>query len=142
MGWRRTADLPPVTETLYIPYMASLANASGARTTQFLLTLDRSEKERWRAAADQAGISIAEYVRRAVQRAEEFPSDAEVSEATRLARDVQAAVGRMETRLDGALAKVAELLDDEREARRREEIFGELQRSGAQLDLAALARAR
>lgn len=116
--------------------VAELAHPKGS--TQFIITLDRAEKERWRAAAEDAGTSIAEYVRRAVQQAAEAPTPAEIAEARALAAEVNAAAARMEARLDHTLARIAELVDPEREAARRAEILRDLDLSGAHLDLAAL----
>jgi len=112
-----------------------------AGSTQFIITLDRTEKARWRAAAEDAGVSIAEYVRRAVQQSAEAPTAAEIAEARALAAEVNAAAGRMEAMLDRTLAQIAEMVDADAEAERRTQILRELDARGERLDLGLLARA-
>jgi hypothetical protein len=121
--------------------MANSAVSGGVArsSTPFLITLDPDEKRRWKSAADAAGISMAEYVRRAVQAAADAPTAEEIAAARRLASEINASVERMEVMLDRTLARIASVLDPEVEAARRDRILAELDQSGIRLDLEALA---
>lgn len=124
--------------------MASVADIgeSRARTgsTQFIVTLDRAEKLRWKTAADGAGLTMAEYVRRAVQQSVEAPTASEIAEAKVLAAAVDASVDRMAAMLDRTLARIDAVVDPTREAARREEILADIQQRGLVLDLDWLGR--
>lgn len=121
--------------------MASVARLAEAPqgSTQFMITVGRAEKQRWKEAADAAGLSIAEYVRRAVQQTAEAPTREEIAEARALALTVDTAAARMEAMLDRTIARIEAVIDPTREATRRAEILAELDRSGLYLDLDALA---
>lgn len=122
--------------------MASVAAppAIGAPpSTQFIITLDPAEKRRWKSAAAAAGISMAEYVRRAVQAAEVAPTAEEIAAAHRLAGDINASVDRIELMLDRTLQRIQEIVDPDADTARRHRILSELQGSGVVLDLGALA---
>lgn len=123
--------------------MAAVATliAPAHGSTQFIITVDRAEKARWKSAADKSGLSMAEYVRRAVQQAAEAPTPAEIEEARALAAQVNAAADRMEAMLDRTLARIDTVIDPALEARRRETILAELEAGGQRLDLSALAAA-
>jgi hypothetical protein len=123
--------------------MASAAiseQSRGRQSSQFIITLDPSEKARWKSAADAAGVSMAEYVRRAVQTSEFAPSADEIAAARRLAGEINASVDRMEAMLDRTLERINDVIDPVKEADRRTQILAELEASGAYLDLDALAR--
>ncbi len=117
--------------------MASAA-ASGPARSGFLINVDRDEKSRWKRAADAAGLTMAEYVRRAVRQADEAPTAAEIAAVRQLTTQVNAAAERIGATLDRTLARVDALLDPAREAARRDEIMARLAADGTTLDLAAL----
>lgn len=116
-----------------------LHDTRGLGSTQFIVTLGRAEKARWKAAADAAGLSMAEYVRRAVGQANDAPSAAEIAEARALTLEVDASVARIESMLDRTAARIDALVDPAVEEARRAEILADLDARGVQLDLAALA---
>ena len=121
--------------------VAALASAAIERgSTQFLVTVDPAEKRRWKAAADGAGISMAEYVRRAVAQAADAPSAAEIAEARALAANVRAATARIEAMLDRTISRIEATLDPAAEDAHRTEILAGLAARGEYLDLALLAR--
>ena len=110
-------------------------------STQFIITVDRTEKQRWKLAADGAGLSMAEYVRRAVQQASEAPTAGEIAEARALAAELHTVADRIEKTLDGTLARIEATLDPAAEAARRTQIMADLAARGLYLDLDALAGA-
>lgn len=124
--------------------MASVAQVglTGQGSTQFLVTLDRTEKQRWKLAAERAGLSMAEYVRRAVQQSEDAPTAAEIAEARRLAADIDAAATRIEAMLDRTQQRLDAALDPAAEVARRDAIVADLEQRGLYLDLDAMALAR
>jgi len=120
--------------------MASAAATTG-RTSGFLITVDRDEKSRWKRAADAAGLTMAEYVRRAVRQADEAPTADEIAAVRTLTAQVRAAAERIGTTLDRTLARVDALLDPAHETARRDTILARLAGDGTTLDLAALSAA-
>jgi len=120
--------------------MASAAATTG-RTSGFLITVDRDEKSRWKRAADAAGLTMAEYVRRAVRQADEAPTADEIAAVRTLTAQVRAAAERIGTTLDRTLARVDALLDPAHETARRDTILARLAADGTTLDLAALSAA-
>ena len=121
--------------------MASAAAVSTATGSSFLLSVDRAEKARWKGAADAAGLSMSEYVRRAVRQADEAPTPQEIAAVRELAEQVSAAADRIADKLDGTLARIATLLDPAEELKRRDAVLARLEADGVTLDLDALARA-
>ena len=122
--------------------MASAAPQVAEAGTSFLLNVDRAEKARWKRAADADGITMAEYVRRAVRENADAPTPAEIAAARAIAAQVSAAADRIAAKLDHTLARIDALLDPAREAARRSEILGQLEADGLYLDLDMLARTR
>ena len=120
--------------------MASTAATSPARTSGFLINIDIAEKARWKRAAAAAGITMAEYVRRAVRQADDAPTSEEIAAVRRLALEVDAAAERIAASLDRTLARVDELLDPAREQARRDAVLAKLNAEGVHLDLTALAQ--
>ena len=124
--------------------MVSVADVSelpSRGSTQFIVTLGRAEKQRWKAAAEGAGLSMAEYVRRAVLYAADAPTSAEIAEAKALAGEIDASVDRMEIMLDRTLGRLEEAVDPVREQHRREAILADLEQRGVRLDLDRLVGA-
>ena len=121
--------------------MASAAATIPARTSGFLINIDTVEKARWKRAAEAAGITMAEYIRRAVRQADDAPTPAEIAAVRQLTIEINAAAERIGTSLDRTLARVEDLLDPAREQARRDAILAELEAEGVRLDLDALARA-
>jgi methyl-accepting chemotaxis protein len=122
--------------------MATAAATTGsARTSGFLINVDRDEMSRWKQAAAAAGLTMAEYVRRAVRQADEAPTAAEIAAVRELTVQVNAAADRIAATLDRTIARVDELLDPAREQARRDEITADLEAAGTYLDLDALADA-
>ena len=74
--------------------MASAAAADPGRSSGFLIMVDNAEKARWKRAAAAAGVTMAEYVRRAVRQADEAPTPTEIAAAKRLATAVNAAAAK------------------------------------------------
>ena len=109
-------------------------------STQFLMTVDPAEKRRWKAAADTAGVSMAEYVRRAVASAADAPSAAEIADARALAAEVRQATLRIEAMLDRTIGRIEAVLDPTAEDARRAEILAGIETRGERLDLSLLAR--
>ena len=109
-------------------------------STQFLMTVDPAEKRRWKAAADTAGVSMAEYVRRAVASAADAPSAAEIADARALAAKVRQATLRIEAMLDRTIGRIEAVLDPAAEDARRAEILAGIETRGERLDLTLLAR--
>ncbi len=107
----------------------------------FLINVDRDEKSRWKQAAAAAGLTMAEYVRRAVRQADEAPTAEEVAAVRQLVVQVNAAADRIGARLDRTIARVDQLLDPAREQARRDEITARIEAAGTFLDLDALADA-
>ena len=120
--------------------MASTAATSPARTSGFLINIDIAEKARWKRAAAAAGITMAEYVRRAVRQADDAPTSEEIAAVRRLALEVDAAAERIAASLDRTLARVDELLDPAHEQARRDAVLAKLNAEGVHLDLTALAQ--
>lgn len=121
--------------------MASAAAQNASTGSSFLLNVDRTEKARWKGAADAAGLSMSEYVRRAVRQADEAPTPQEIAAVRQLAAQVSAAADRIGDKLDGTLARIAKLLDPGEELKRRDAILARLEAEGVTLDLDVLARA-
>ena len=120
--------------------MASAAATSPTRGTAFLITVDRDEKSRWKRSADAAGLTMAEYVRRAVRQADDAPSPEEIAAVRQLTAQVNAAAERIGATLDRTVARVDALLDPARERARRESIRSRLAAENVFLDLDALAQ--
>ena len=120
--------------------VAELVDTGGKASTQSIVTLDRLEKQRWKTAADRAGLSMAEYVRRAVGQSADAPTAQEIVEARALATQVQASVDRMEAMLDRTNARITEVVDPAVEDARRSEIFADIGKQALYLDLDHLAR--
>jgi hypothetical protein len=121
--------------------MASSAAIGPTRTSAFLINVDRDEKSRWKQAADAAGLTMAEYVRRAVRQADEAPTAAEIVAVRQLTVRVNAAADRIGARLDRTISRVDDLLDPAREQARRDETIARIEADGIYLDLDALADA-
>jgi len=117
------------------------AAAGAARTSGFLITIDNAEKARWKRSAAAAGLTMAEYVRRAVRQVDEAPTAEEIAAARRLATGVNAAAERMAAKLDRTIGRIEQLLNPVREDERRAEILAQLEADGVRLDLDALANA-
>ena len=117
--------------------MASAAASSG-RTSGFLITIDTAEKARWKRSAADAGLTMAEYVRRAVRQVDEAPTAEEIVAARRLTTEINAAAERMATKLDRTLGRIEQLLDPVREQERRSELLAQLEAGDVRLDLDAL----
>lgn len=118
---------------------SSAATISPTRTSGFLINIDRDEKSRWKQAADAAGLTMSEYVRRAVRQADEAPTADEIAAVRQLVVQVNASADRIGARLDRTIARVDDLLDPVREQARRDEITARLEATGTYLDLDALA---
>ena len=121
--------------------MASAGATIPVRTSGFLINIDTVEKARWKRAAEAAGITMAEYIRRAVRQADDAPTPAEIAAVRQLTIEINAVAARIGTSLDRTLARVEDLLDPAREQARRDAILAELEAEGVSLDLDALARA-
>ena len=121
--------------------MASAAATSSARTSGFLITIDTAEKARWKRSAAAAGLTMAEYVRRAVRQVDDAPTVDEIAAARRLATEINAAAERMAAKLDRTIGRIEQLLDPVRADERRKEILAELNDGDVQLDLDALVNA-
>lgn len=121
--------------------VTSVAVAGPARTSGFLITIDTAEKARWKRSAAAAGLTMAEYVRRAVRQIEDAPTADEIAAARRLAVEVNAAAERMSIKLDRTIGRIEQLLDPVCEDERRTEILGQLAAGDVRLDLDALAKA-
>jgi len=117
------------------------AAAGAARTSGFLITIDTAEKARWKRSAAAAGLTMAEYVRRAVRQVDEAPTAEEIAAARRLATEVNAAAERMAIKLDRTIGRIEQLLDPVREDERRSATLAQLEANGVRLDLGALANA-
>ena len=122
--------------------MASAATVGPRRSSGFLITVDQGEKARWKRAAAAAGVSLAEYIRRAVRHADEAPTSEEIVIARRLAVEIDAAADRMATTLDQTAARIDRLLDPVHEQQRRDEILAGIERDGIRLDFDALVHSR
>lgn len=120
--------------------MASAAATSPARTSGFLINIDTAEKTRWRLAAEAAGLTMAEYVRRAVRQADDAPTPAEMAAVRQLTIEINAAADRIGASLDRTLVRVEDLLDPAREQARRDAILSQLEAEGVRLDIDALAQ--
>ena len=120
--------------------MASAAATSPARTSGFLINIDTAEKARWRRAAEAAGLTLAEYVRRAVRQADDAPTPTEMAAVRQLTIEINAAADRIGASLDRTLARVEDLLDPAREQARRDAILSQLEADGVGLDIDALAQ--
>ena len=120
--------------------MASTAMLSAPTGSSFLLSLDRAEKARWKHAADAAGLSMSEYVRRAVRQVDEAPTPEELAAVRELAVQVSAAADRLGDKLDSTLARIAKLLDPAEEQARRERVLEQLKADGVTLDLDTLGQ--
>ena len=122
--------------------IADVSEAPSRGSTQFIITLGRDEKASWKRAAEEAGLSMAEYVRRAVLHAADAPTKAEIAEARALAAEIDASVGRMEAMLDRTLKRIDDAVDPALEAQRRDAILADLERRGERLDLDLLVHRR
>ena len=121
--------------------MASAAALSTNSGSSFLLNVDRAEKARWKGAAAAAGLSMSEYVRRAVRQVDEAPTPQEIAAVRELAAQVSAAADSIGDKLDLTLARIDKLLDPADELKRRDAILARLEADGVILDLDLLARA-
>ncbi len=108
-----------------------------ASTARMILVVDTAEKARWTAEAKKAGISTAEYLRRA---AAVYDPDFTPEESAMLAaatQEVVASIGRMATTLDATIAGMREANDPDRDARFKAKVMAELAGKPV-LDLARL----
>lgn len=109
-----------------------------ASTARMILMVEPVEKARWTADARKAGISTAEFLRRAaaVYDPELTPAEAEVAHL--LIAEMQASVERMIARVDATLATVAAQDDDGRERQYRAKVMAELTANPPRLDFSQL----
>lgn len=121
--------------------MAPAVATGSARASGFLITIDSVEKARWKQSATAAGLTMAEYVRRAVRQVDEAPTAEEIAAARLLATEVNAAAERMANKLDRTIGRIEQLLDPVREDHRRQKILAQLAAGDVRLDLDALADA-
>lgn len=96
-------------------------------SARMILVVEPAEKARWTMEAKKAGISTAEYLRRAaaVYDPELTPEETRMlEEAT---REVIASIGRMAATLDDTLAVMREANDPDRDARIKSKVMTELE---------------
>lgn len=110
---------------------------SGA--ARMILAVDADEKARWSSAATKAGISTAEYLRRAaaVYDPELTPEETEL--ARTVIAEVNASVARMLVQLDEMLATLNDMNDPGHDARTRGRIMAELEADPPRLDFSVFA---
>lgn len=108
-------------------------------SARMILAVDPDEKARWTAEAQKAGISTAEYLRRAAA-AYDPAIDPEEAELVRAAiAEITASATRMIAQLDETLASLRDLDDPEHEARTRARIMAELAANPPRLDFSVFA---
>lgn len=112
-----------------------------ASTARMILVVEPAEKARWMADARKAGVSTAEYLRRAaaVYDPELTPADIEMIRA--LTIEAGASIARSTAMLDAMIARLDDLGDPAQEARLREQIMAELRADPPRLDFSVFARA-
>jgi hypothetical protein len=108
-----------------------------ASTARMILVVEPAEKARWEKEAKKAGISTAEFLRRAaaVYDSEFTPDEMLMLEAA--AKEMNASVGRMVATLDATLAVMRDANDPDRDARLKAKVMAELEGKPV-LDLARL----
>lgn len=109
-----------------------------ASTARMILMVEPTEKARWAADARKAGISTAEFLRRAAAVYDAELTPAEVEVAKLLVAEMQASVERMIARVDATLASSAGHDDDERETSYRAKVMAELAANPPGLDFSRL----
>lgn len=110
-----------------------------ASTARMILVVDPAEKTRWTAEARKAGISTAEYLRRAAA-AFDPRLDPDEAELVRAAiAEITASATRMIAQLDETLASLDDLNDPEHEVRVRARIMAELEANPPRLDFSGFA---
>lgn len=97
-----------------------------ASTARMILVVEPAEKARWAADARKAGISTAEYLRRAaaVYDPDLDPDETGVLKAA--TAEVLASIGRMAASFDKAISEMREANDPERDARFRAKAMAEI----------------
>ena len=108
-----------------------------ASTARMILAVEPDEKSRWEAEARKAGISTAEYLRRAAAQYDPEISPDEMRLLEALMEEFNASLGRMVATLDGTLASLREANDPERDAHFKAKVMAELEGKPA-LDLSRL----
>lgn len=106
-------------------------------SARMILAVDPDEKARWTAEAHKAGISTAEYLRRAAAAYEPEFSAEEQAQLIAATAEVNAALKRMVASLDRTIASLREANDPERDARIKAKVMAELA-GKPRLDLARL----
>lgn len=110
-----------------------------ASTARMILLVEPDEKARWTAEAVKAGISTAEYIRRAAAVYDPALTPADIEIIRTMTAEVGASIARSAAMLDGMIASLKDAADPALEVALRQRIMAELEASPPRLDFSAFA---
>ena len=110
-----------------------------ASTARMILLVEPDEKARWTADARKAGISTAEYIRRAAAVYDPELTPADIEMIRTMTTEVSASISRSAAMLDGMIASLHEAGDPAHEIALRQRIMAELEADPPCLDFSAFA---
>ena len=105
-----------------------------AGSARMILAVDPDEKSRWESEAQKAGISTAEFLRRAAAQYDPEITPDEMLMLEAAVKELNASAGRMLANLDATLATLAAMNDPGRDARTRARVMAELEANPPRLD--------
>lgn len=109
-----------------------------AASERFIMMVEPNEKADWMSRARSNGLSTAEFVRRAVAAYEPDLDPSEIKELGLLAEQIRESTGRMEAKLDEAIALLREANDPGRDAQLRSKVEAELAAHPFTLDFSSI----
>lgn len=110
-----------------------------ASTARMILLVEPYEKARWTADARKAGISTAEYIRRAAAVYDPELTPADIEMIRTMTAEVSASIARSAVMLDGMIASLKEASDPAHEVALRQRIMAELAANPPPLDFSVFA---
>ena len=110
-----------------------------ASTARMILLVEPDEKARWTDEAKKAGISTAEYIRRAAAVYDPELSPADIEMFRTLTAEASASLARSTAMLDDMIASLKDLNDPAREAEVRARVMAELEANPPRLDFSVFA---
>lgn len=110
-----------------------------ASTARMILVVEPAEKARWTADARKAGISTAEYLRRAAAVYDPELTPADIEMIRTLTVEASASIARSTAMLDAMIDSLDNLNDPAHEAQLRTRIMAELEADPPRLDFSVFA---
>ena len=108
-------------------------------SARMILAVEPDEKRRWEGEARKAGISTAEFLRRAAAAYDPSVDPAEIEQVRAAIAEMSASATRMIATLDETLATLEAMDDPERDAKTRARIMTELEANPPRLDFSIFA---